>query len=195
TNHGSRITHHELVSGRMIFIILYKNNSMRYKIDVNSEIQPLKSVMVHRPDQGISRVTPKRSNELLFDDIVDYDTILQEHEIFTRILGWFIGPENVLEVEDLLYEILDEQEEVKMKMIEEVVSFEELPDRFLKVLSDLSSVDLVNTLITGYLCDGDYYLLDPIPNFIFTRDVAAVVKDHIILTRAAKSARHRENLI
>src|SRR5699024_12469572 len=98
TNHGSRITHHELVSGRMIFIILYKNNSMRYKIDVNSEIQPLKSVMVHRPDQGISRVTPKRSNELLFDDIVDYDTILQEHEIFTRILGWFIGPENVLEV-------------------------------------------------------------------------------------------------
>src|SRR5699024_806978 len=148
-HHESRFTHHEFVSGRMIFIILYKNNSMRYKIDVNSEIQPLKSVMVHRPDQGISRVTPKRSNELLFDDIVDYDTILQEHEIFTRILGWFIGPENVLEVEDLLYEILDEQEEVKMKMIEEVVSFEELPDRFLKVLSDLSSVDLVNTLIAG----------------------------------------------
>lgn len=168
---------------------------MKYKVDVNSEIQPLRSVLVHRPDAGISHVTPRRSDELLFDDIVDYDAILEEHQNFTQVLSWFTGAENVLEVEDLLFDILEHQESVKVQMIEEVISFEELPDRFMNILSGLPARELVDALITGYLREGDYYLLDPIPNFIFTRDIAAAVKDHMILTRAAKSARQRENLI
>src|SRR5690625_191766 len=168
---------------------------MKYTIDVNSEIQPLRSVLVHRPDRGIAHVTPKRSDELLFDDIVDFDTISAEHHVFTRLLGWFIGIDNVLEVEDLLFDILDKDEKVRKAMVAEVIEFEELPDRFSEILEELPTSDLVFTLITGYLQHENYYLLDPIPNFIFTRDIAAVVKDHVILTRAAKTARHRENLI
>lgn len=168
---------------------------MKYTINVNSEINPLRSVLVHRPDKGIAHVTPKRSDELLFDDIVDFDGIRIEHSVFTRLLGWFIGSENVLEVEDLLFDILDKDQAVRKKMVAEVVEFEELPDRFLHTLEELPTKDLVFTLITGYLENENYYLLDPIPNFIFTRDIAAVVKDHVILTRAAKTARHRENLI
>lgn len=168
---------------------------MMQSIHVNSEIQLLKSVMVHRPDKGISRVSPRHSEELLFDDIVDYKSILEEHNTFTKLLGLFIGDENVLEAEDLLFQTLEEQEEVKSHLIKDLLGFEELPDRFYEVLMKLSTADLVTTIITGYLAQEDYYLLDPIPNFIFTRDVAVVVKDHIILTRAAKTARYRENLI
>jgi arginine deiminase len=36
---------------------------------------------------------------------------------------------------------------------------------------------------------------DPIPNFIFTRDIAVFVHDYVIITKAAKSARFRENLL
>lgn len=168
---------------------------MKISLNVNSEIQPLKTVMVHRPDAGIFRVTPRRSEELLFDDIVDYQGMRKEHRIFTELLKHFIGRENVLEAEKLLLTALESSEEVRRRMIDEVVTFEELPDRFRAVLSDLSVATLVNTIVTGYLEAEDYYLLDPIPNFIFTRDVAAVVKDHLVLTRAAKTARYRENLI
>src|SRR5690625_7842298 len=94
---------------------------MKYTIDVNSEIQPLRSVLVHRPDRGIAHVTPKRSDELLFDDIVDFDTISAEHHVFTRLLGWFIGIDNVLEVEDLLFDILDKDEKVRKAMVAEVI--------------------------------------------------------------------------
>ncbi len=41
----------------------------------------------------------------------------------------------------------------------------------------------------------DHIYFDPIPNFIFTRDIAVVIKDHVIITKAAKSARFRENLL
>ena len=39
-------------------------------INVSSEIDPLKKVIVHRPDDGIERISPKKAEELLFDDIV-----------------------------------------------------------------------------------------------------------------------------
>lgn len=166
-----------------------------YNVHVNSEIQPLKSVLVHRPDEGISRVSPRRSDELLFDDIVDYKVILEEHTIFTRLLELFIGEENVLEVEDLLTETLSSDEESRIELISSIQQFEELPDSIGERLASLSPEALAHSLITGYLEKDDVYFLDPIPNFIFTRDIAAVVKNHIILTRAAKQARYRENML
>src|SRR5690606_16768790 len=50
-------------------------------------------------------------------------------------------------------------------------------------------------LISGYLESQDHIFFDPIPNFIFTRDIAVVVKDHVIITKAAKQARYRENIL
>ncbi len=164
-------------------------------IGVNSEIQPLGSVLVHQPDEGIARVSPRRSDELLFDDIVDFKGIVAEHQIFTRLLGHLIGEENVIEVEHLLSETLDSDPEVKNQLIGELLQFEELPDHIGKILSGLPGKTLAHSLVTGYLQEEDYYFLDPIPNFIFTRDIAAVVKDHIILTRAARKARYRENML
>lgn len=164
-------------------------------LNVNSEIQPLKSVLVHRPDTGIARVSPRKSHDLLFDDIVDYQGILEEHQIFTRLLKLFIGSENVHEVEDLLEETVESNQAGRSLLIEQIVQFEELPDRIGYKLSELESRDLVQALVTGYLPQEDCYILDPIPNFIFTRDIAAVIKDHLILTRAAKQARYRENML
>ncbi len=38
-------------------------------------------------------------------------------------------------------------------------------------------------------------LFPPIPNFIFTRDIGIVIKDHILLNKPAKKARIREALL
>ncbi len=162
---------------------------------VDSEIQPLKKVIVHRPDKGISRISPKRAEELLFDDIVHLPGLIEEHNIFTSILRAFVGNNNVYEAGRLLGEALDAHAELRMELIEKVVDFEELPSKMIAALSDMDNGTLKKVLVTGYYKKEDYILFDPIPNFIFTRDIAVTIKDHIVITKAAKLARQRENFL
>jgi arginine deiminase len=50
-------------------------------------------------------------------------------------------------------------------------------------------------LITGYCEQTDEILFDPIPNFIFTRDIAVMINDHVVITKPSKTARQRENYL
>lgn len=168
---------------------------MSKKINVSSEIAPLKRVLVHRPDAGIARVSPRRAEELLFDDIVFLPNMQKEHDIFRTLLEAFVGKEGVMEMAQLLTTALTEDKTFKHEFLERVIWFEELPNSVFDLLDRLSPEDLAQVLITGYYAVDDYYLFDPIPNFIFTRDIAVTVNDHLIITRAAKIARQRENLL
>jgi arginine deiminase len=162
-------------------------------VKINSEIGDLKKVIVHRPDAGIARVSPKRAEELLFDDIVFLPEMQKEHDTFTDILSLFIGKDNVYETFNLLVEALDTNKPEKAELISSVVDFEELPKKYGELMSNMDNETLAKVLIEGYYPDQDLILFDPIPNFIFTRDIAVFVKDHVIVTKAAKEARHREN--
>ena len=168
---------------------------MKNIIQASSEIGQLKRVIVHRPDEGIARISPKDAEELLFDDIVHLPNMQEEHDVFTKVLRAFLGAENVLETRDLLSEALAADGENKQWMIDEIIDYEELPKSYKMLLVDLSPDDLADVLITGYHARSDHYIFDPIPNFIFTRDIAVVINDHIIITKAAKSARFRENFL
>ena len=84
-------------------------------IQVSSEIGKLKRVIIHRPDEGISRISPRRAEELLFDDIVHLPQMQTEHDIFTNILRGFVGKENVLETRQLLVEALGSDSGSKSK--------------------------------------------------------------------------------
>ncbi|GIV31997.1 MAG: arginine deiminase [Saprospiraceae bacterium] len=164
-------------------------------IQVNSEIAPLKRVIIHRPDEGIARITPKKASELLFDDIVFLPQMQEEHDIFTDVIRAFIGKENVLEAKDLLQGAIAADEETKEWVINEIVDYEELPSSLKARLMSLPDDILAEVLITGYLAEEDYILFDPIPNFIFTRDIAVTVNDHVIITKPGKEARFRENYL
>jgi arginine deiminase len=168
---------------------------MKNQVFASSEIAPLKRVIVHRPDEGISRISPKRAEELLFDDIVYLPRMQEEHEIFSKLLKAFLGEKNVLETEQLLAEALAADSESKKDMIDKIIDYEELPSSFKQTLSDLSDKELANCLITGYYANEDHILFDPIPNFIFTRDIAVTVNNYVIITKAAKEARFRENFL
>lgn len=164
-------------------------------ISVQSEIGKLKKVIIHRPDSGISRVSPKRAEELLFDDIVFLPKMQEEHDLFTELLEAFLGPKNVLEITDLLYETIKDHPDNKSIIISRVQDFEELPKAYAEKLHLLEAKELAEVLITGYLKADNHILYDPIPNFIFTRDIAVVINDHVVITKASKIARHRENLL
>lgn len=168
---------------------------MKNQVYVSSEIKALRRVIVHRPDEGIARVSPKRAEELLFDDIVYLPKMQEEHDIFTNLLKQFLGKENVLETEQLLAEALDADPESKSEMIDKILHYEELPSSLKIKLEAMKHSALAKVLITGYYPEEDHILFDPIPNFIFTRDIAVTVKDHVIITKAAKEARYRENFL
>lgn len=168
---------------------------MESKINVSSEVNILKRVLVHRPDDGIARVSPKMAEILLFDDIVHVPKMKQEHDVFTQVLKAFIGDQGVLEMHDLLEQALNHAGDGRIYFLDRIALFEELPDSYLDLLKNLPNRELAEVLITGYYKDKDFYLFHPIPNFIFTRDLAVTLKDHILITKAAKDARERENLL
>lgn len=165
------------------------------KLNVSSEIGQLQKVLIHAPDEGIARISPKRAHELLFDDIVHLSQMQKEHDIFTNVLNQFVGNENVIEVENLIREALDYSPEGRGNLIRLITEFEELPKAFSQELTDLPNAELAKTIISGYCPSTDTILFDPIPNFIFTRDIAVMVNDHVVITKASKEARFRENLL
>lgn len=164
-------------------------------IQVSSEIGPLRRVIVHRPDEGIARISPKRANELLFDDIVHLPQMQEEHDIFTGVLKAFLGPDNVLETRELLIGAIKADHASTEEVIDLILEYEELPSQVKKMLLEMPPEKLADVLITGYLPEQDFILFDPIPNFIFTRDIAVTVNDFVIITKPGKEARHRENFL
>lgn len=164
-------------------------------IQVTTEIGQLKKVIVHRPDEGIARVSPKLAEELLFDDIVYLPQMQEEHDVFTDVLRAFLGKENVLETRRLLKEAIEASPESKKVALDQIAAYEELVKSTRGLLDGLSAERLADVLITGYLKEEDFYLFAPIPNFLFTRDIAVTVNDHIIVTKPAKDARFRENFL
>lgn len=164
-------------------------------VNVPSEIGALQRVIVHRPDAGIARISPRHAGELLFDDIVHLPKMQEEHDIFTSILAHFIGRTNVLEVQDLVLESLKADPKAREHFMGYIASFEELPAMYVDELNAMDDELLTQVLITGRDPNTDYIYFDPVPNLIFTRDIAVVVNDHIVITKAAKEARYRENLL
>lgn len=164
-------------------------------IGVSSEIGTLKSVIIHKPDLGIRRVSPHDSERLLFDDIVHYPEMVAEHRVFTDVLEHFVDPDKIFEIQDLLEEALSVDPQEKQLLIERIVEFEELPDSYADILLKMSDELLAEVLITGYWAADDHILFDPVPNFIFTRDIAVAVNNTIVITKASREARHRENIL
>ena len=164
-------------------------------IKVHSEIAPLRRVLVHRPDAGTATITPQRAEELLFDDIVYLPRMQKEHDVFTTLLRRFLGKDGVLEMTDLLAQAIAANDEATRESLEMIVSWEELPGFYVDKLIALSPSELADVLITGDFKQDQRRLFDPIPNFIFTRDIAVTINDHLLITKAAKTARSRENFI
>ncbi len=165
------------------------------KLQVSSEIAPLRGVIIHRPEIGISRISPKKAKDLLFDDIVYLPKMQQEHDVFADVLRFFTGEENVFLVEDLLREALESRKQSVEKFVKTLLEYEEAPNYFLPMLMELDIKELAKTLISGYHIKRERYLFDPIPNFIFTRDIAVTINRHVLITKAARAARFRENLL
>src|SRR6188472_1576282 len=77
-------------------------------IGVHSEVGKLRTVMIHRPDLELKRLTPENHDELLFDDVLWVKRATEQHQAFQSLLE-SRGIEVFLE-EDLLTQALEDSE-------------------------------------------------------------------------------------
>jgi arginine deiminase len=173
--------------------MITKEDLARVDLKVASEIGKLKKLLVHRPDDGIEKVSPSLAVELLYEDIVFLPRMQQEHDLFVNAISWFIGKENIYEVQALLAEVLKENEHKKF-LLEYLKASEGVDNNSINILSALEAGDLAYAAITG-ITPGGAQQLNPIPNLIFTRDIGVMINDHLLITRAGKKARLRESMI
>ncbi len=164
-------------------------------ISIPSETDLLKAVIVHTPGREVSLVNPGIKEELLFDDIIFENDARNEHldmlEIFRAAMP---ADGKIFEIIDLAIECFAD-ESVRAEFVEMLIK--ELPHRNIhtieKELIKLDAKNLVRFAIEGTV--KGHFSLQPAPNLLFTRDLAAVVGNSIIASKAAKEARVREFLL
>ncbi|HWJ54339.1 MAG TPA: arginine deiminase [Propionibacteriaceae bacterium] len=176
-------------------------------VGVRSEVGPLRTVLLHRPGNELRRLTPRNNDALLFDGLPWVDRAQQEHDAFAAALQ-DRGVE-VLYLTRLLVETLAEPE-ARGRAIELTLDDmrlgDQLRDFLTAFLSELDPNDLAEVLVAGLRNDEvrgtgslvaalhqpEDFLIDPLPNLLFTRDSSVWVQDRVTITSLAMPARRRE---
>lgn len=182
---------------------------------VHSEVGKLRKVMVCAPGRAHQRLTPTNRDRLLFDDVLWVDNAKRDHFDFVNKMRE--RGIDVVEMHDLLAEtvaiaeakqwIIDNQivpDQVGLGLIDEIRSY----------LDGLSPRDLAETLIGGLSTEefpesiggetlkvireaaGETeYLLQPLPNTLYTRDTTCWIYGGVTLNSLYWPARHEETIL
>jgi arginine deiminase len=177
-------------------------------LGVRSEVGTLRTVLLHRPGNELRRLTPRNNDALLFDGLPWVDRAQEEHDAFAAALR-DRGVE-VLYLTRLLVQTLADAA-ARARAIELTCRDIRLGDRlraFLTAfLSELEPDDLAEVMVAGLRNDEvrgtgslvaalyrpDDFLIDPLPNLLFTRDSSVWVQDRVTITSLAMPARRRES--
>lgn len=173
----------------------------------DSEVGRLRTVMLHRPGPELKRLTPRNNDKLLFDGIPWVARAQDEHDAFAGELR-NRGVE-VLYLTELLTETLADAD-ARAHAVEEALRDLDLGDTmkgYLEgLLGDASPEELTTYLTAGIRNDEvrggfglvtsllafDDFLIDPLPNLLFTRDSSVWIRDRVAITSLAMPARKRE---
>jgi len=176
-------------------------------LGADSEVGRLRTVLLHRPGRELTRLTPRNNDKLLFDGIPWVARAQEEHDAFAAALRER-GVE-VLYLTSLLAETL-ESAEAREQAITTALAGLYLGDTMRSYLEgalrDASPAELTDHLTAGIrndevrggfglvtsLLGHDDFLIDPLPNLLFTRDSSVWIRDRAATTSLAMPARKRE---
>jgi arginine deiminase len=176
----------------------------------DSEVGRLTSVLLHRPGPELKRLTPRNNDSLLFDGIPWVGRAQAEHDAFARALR-DRGVE-VLYLTDLVAETLAidaARVEATDVVLRDVRLGDTLRREVERHLADLDPAGLADVLIAGLahhelrsgsgltytLMDEHDFVIDPLPNLLFTRDSSVWIADQVAVTSLAMPARTRETTL
>ncbi|PSW15084.1 arginine deiminase [Photobacterium sanctipauli] len=178
------------------------------KFYVGSEIGQLRRVLLHRPERALTHLTPSNCHELLFDDVLAVERAGEEHDVFANTLR-----EQGVEVfllHDMLAETLDVAE-AKAWLLDTQISDYRFGPTFANdvrcFLADLPHRELASILLGGLayselpiqsssmlqgMHEPSDFIIEPLPNHLFTRDTSCWVYGGVSINPMAKPARQRE---
>ena len=188
-----------------------------YPINVKSEINPLKKVLVHRPGRELLNLTPDSLGRLLFDDIPYLPVAQEEHDEFVRILK-----DNGIEVvylEDLMTDVLDLNPNIREKFITQFIyeagirtpkyrslvyeylsSIESNRLLVLKTMEGIINNEVIKSRakkgksLVDSIDEDTTFVVDPMPNLYFTRDPFACIGNGVSLNKMFSVTRNRETI-
>jgi arginine deiminase len=178
---------------------------------VDSEVGRLGTVMLHRPGPELARLTPRNNDSLLFDGIPWVGRAQEEHDAFAAALRKR-GVE-VLYLGELLAETLAvpaARSDLVAGVLDDPRLGDTLRGSVAAYLADLDPRDLAETLMAGLaheemkpspgglvyrMMDRLDFVIDPLPNLLFTRDSSVWVRDRVAVTSLAMPARRRETTL
>ncbi|NOX57861.1 MAG: arginine deiminase [Planctomycetes bacterium] len=180
------------------------------QLNIKNEYDRLEAVLVHRPGEEIDRLTHDNMSEYLFEDIPYLRRMQDEHDAFCETMR--NQGIQVLYLATLLAETLENQPNVRRKLIETICAAENVPAIAPELLdeSQVSTDALMGALFRG-LTVQEYrdltgkpfpqtsskegMLFGPTPNAYFTRDPAVVVRESVISCKMHYVRRLRETII
>ncbi|WP_409370976.1 arginine deiminase [Mycolicibacterium setense] len=177
----------------------------------NSEVGTLRAAILHRPGPELQRLTPRNNDALLFDGLPWVAKAQREHDAFADVLR-SRGVE-VLLLADLLTEALGHSGAARMHGISAAVDARRLGVPLAQELSSylrtLAPADLARILMAGMTFNevpfhgaelslvrlmhhGGDFVIEPLPNLLFTRDSSFWIGPRVAITSLALPARVRE---
>lgn len=181
--------------------------------NINSEIDPLKTVLLKRPGKEVENLIPDTMENLLFDDIPYLPVIQEEHDAFAQALK--DNGTEVLYLEELLTEAIDatnNQKTIADQLITESgIHVKEVKQELSNYLLSMDTRQMVDTMMAGIRTDAldikssslawladrqnlSLFLMQPMPNLYYTRDIASTIGNGISINKMTYEARKRESL-
>lgn len=181
--------------------------------NIESEIDPLKSVLLKRPGREVENLIPSTMEGLLFDDIPYLPIIQEEHDAFAHALKE--NGAEVLYLEELTAEALNakgsRQELIDQIMTESGIYIKDVKQELSAYFQSLEPQQMVEKMMAGVRVDElsiksqslswladrkehDLFLMQPMPNLYYTRDIATTIGNGISINQMTYDARKRESL-
>ncbi|SDJ43421.1 arginine deiminase [Actinokineospora alba] len=179
---------------------------------VDSEVGPLRAVLLHRPGNELKRLTPRNNDQLLFDSIPWVDRAQDEHDAFADILGGR-GVE-VLRLSDTLVEALTDERAhaaAAATAVDRRRLGNELAESLAGYLSTVDAKGLADVLTAGMTFEElpaaegaslvrkmhhpHDFVVDPLPNLLFTRDSSVWIGNRVAIASLSMPARMRETAL
>lgn len=178
---------------------------------VDSEVGPLRQVILHRPGPELLRLTPGNKDRLLFDDVLWVRRAQEEHDRFAAVLRE--RDVTVHLFRDLLrttLELPDARAFVLDRIFDERVYGPMAIDTLRNCFDGMDADALTDHLIGGitkrellervaeprsivlHALGPDDFVLEPLPNHLYTRDASAWIGAGVSVNSMRKIARVRE---
>jgi len=178
------------------------------KLYVGSDVGQLRRVLLNRPERALTHLTPSNCHDLLFDDVLAVEAAGEEHDAFAETLR--NQDVEVLLLHDLLVETLAVPQAREWLLNTQISDFRYGPTFARDLRNYLAQMDNEHlaTILLGGLAYSELpiksssmlpkmhrpldFVIEPLPNHLFTRDTSCWVYGGVSLNPMMKPARQRE---